>query len=569
MFPAFDEIWFVDFEFRGKAGDPPQPVCLVASEWYSGQEIRLWQNELSQRTVPPYRCDRRALFVSYVATAELVCHLSLGWKLPAVVLDLYVEFRRITNGRTVPAGKGLLGALTYYEICGIDPSEKKEMIALILRGGWTATERRAILEYCRSDVVALRALFPAMLKEIDWPRALLRGRYMRALSAIEWRGIPLDQRRLHALQNGWQGIKSSLIAEIDKEYGVYEGTSFREDRFAQWLYRHDMLWPLTEKGHLSLQDQTFRDMSKIYPHVASLGQLRHALGKLKLEDLAVGSDGRNRAKIWPVGAKTGRNAPSSTGYIFGPAVWLRHLIRPLEDRALIYVDWSAQEFGIAAVLSADSHMLQDYLSGDPYTAFAKRAGAIPSWGTKRTHAEIRERYKTVSLATLYGAGVSTLATRMNLPQAYAAEILAQHKRHYRRFWAWQAEHVHFVLTNRWTTTTFGWTWFQDAHPNLRSLGNFPMQGNGADMLRIACFLGVEQGVQIIGPVHDAVLVECAPKQLREAITTIQSCMRQASEVVLDGFEVRTDYRIVLYPQRYRDPRGEDMWRTTQRLLLVS
>jgi hypothetical protein len=33
--------------------------------------------------------------------------------LPANILDLSAEFRCITNGRTVPAGKGLLGALAY------------------------------------------------------------------------------------------------------------------------------------------------------------------------------------------------------------------------------------------------------------------------------------------------------------------------------------------------------------------------------------------------------------------------------------------------------------------------
>jgi DNA polymerase-1 len=569
MMPAFDEIWFVDFEFRGEAGDPPEPVCMVANEWFTGREIRLWEDELRRRSSPPYRCDRRVLFVSYIATAELVCHLALGWELPAVVLDLFVEFRRETNGKHLPAGRGLLGALTYYEISGIDPSEKKEMINLILRGGWSSEERRAILDYCHSDVGGLRALFPAMLPTIDWPRALLRGRYMRALTDIEWAGIPLDAHKLAQLKQGWVHIQKALIAEIDKDYNVYEGTSFRQERFAHWLYTHDMLWPLTEKGRLSLEDQTFRDMSKVYPQVAALGQLRHALGKLKLEDLAVGHDGRNRSKIWPVGAKTGRNAPSSTGYIFGPAVWLRHLIKPPPSSVLVYVDWSAQEFAIAAVLSGDSHMLQDYLSGDPYTAFAKRARAIPSWGTKRTHAEVRDRYKTVSLATLYGAGISTLATRMNLPPAYAAEILAQHKRHYRRFWDWQAEHIHFVLTQRWTTTTLGWTWYQESHPRLRSLGNFPMQANGADMLRVACFLGVERGVKIVGPVHDAVLIECAPKELASMIGIMQRCMKQAGEVILDGFEVRTDYRIVLYPQRYRDPRGEMMWNTTQRLLLAS
>ena len=35
-----------------------------------------------------------------------------------------------------------------------------------------------------------------------------------------------------------------------------------------------------------------------------------------------------------------------------------------------------------------------------------------------------------------------------------------------------------------------------------------MQGNGAELLRLACCLGTERGVEIVAPVHDAVLI-CA------------------------------------------------------------
>jgi hypothetical protein len=569
MTPAFDEIWFCDCEYQAIAGNPPIPVCLVANEWHSGREVRLWQDELRARPCPPYRTDRRALFVSYVATAELVCHLALGWELPAVVLDLYVEFCRLTNGRYRPAGRSLLGALSYFGIQGMDPDEKDEMRRLILRGHWTADEQAAILQYCRSDVIALRALYPAILPTIDWPRALLRGRYMRALSAIEWHGIPIDTGMLDRLLGNWEAVKTSLIGAVDASYGVYEGTTFKLDRFARWLQDRGMWWPTTETGRLSTGDDTFREMSKVYPEVAPLGQLRHALGKLKLQDLEVGDDGRNRTKIWPVGAKTGRNAPSSTKYIFGPAVWLRHLIKPPASSALAYIDWSAQEFGIAAVLSGDANMLQDYQSGDPYTAFAKRAGAIPPDGSKRSHPLVREQYKVVSLAVLYGMGLTSLANRLNVPKAYAEAIFTHHKCLYRRFWTWQEEHLHFVLTERWTTSVLGWTWYQEAHPRLSSLANFPMQANGSDMLRVACFLSVEQGIKVIAPVHDAVLIECSAKELSHATATMQRCMTQASEVILDGFPIRTEYRLVLYPQRYRDPRGELMWNTTQRLLLAS
>lgn len=569
MTPAFDEIWFCDFEFRAPAGDPPEPVCLAAQEWFSGREIRMEEDDLRRRRAPPYRCDRRALFVAYVATAELGCHLALGWALPAVVLDLYVEFVRVTNGRFRPAGKSLLGALTYFGIQGIDPDDKEEMRRLILRGDYSAAERRAILDYCRSDVVGLRALFPAILPAIDWPRALLRGRYMRALASIEWHGIPLDSRTLQALVAHWDDLKTAIIAAIDAPYGVYEGAHFRQERFARWLEARGMWWPTTPTGELSTSENTFHDMAKVYPEVAPLGQLHHALGQLKLQDLEVGRDLRNRTKIWPVGAKTGRNAPSSTKYIFGPAVWLRHLIKPPPSSALVYLDWSAQEFAIAAVLSNDANMLADYQSGDPYIAFAKRAGAIPAHGTKRTHPHVREQYKVVSLAVLYGMGLASLARRLDVPRAYAEVILQQHKRLYRRFWAWQGEHLHFVLTRRWTSSVLGWTYYQEGHPRMSSLANFPMQANGGDMLRVACVLGVERGVRIIAPVHDAVLIECPPKELPTAIAAMQSAMTQASEIVLDGCAVRTDYRVVLYPQRYRDPRGELMWNTTQRLLSIS
>ena len=43
-------------------------------------------------------------------------------------------------------------------------------------------------------------------------------------------------------------------------------------------------------------------------------------------------------------------------------------------------------------------------------------------------------------------------------------------------------------------------------------------------------------------------------------------MCEASEIVLNGFRLRTEAQIVRYPDRYADPRGERMWETVWRLL---
>ena len=39
----------------------------------------------------------------------------------------------------------------------------------------------------------------------------------------------------------------------------------------------------------------------------------------------------------------------------------------------------------------------------------------------------------------------------------------------------------------------------------------------------------------------------------------QAIMEEASRVVLGGFTIRTEAKIVRYPDRYSDPRGVVMW----------
>src|SRR5215475_8071984 len=149
-------------------------------------------------------------------------------------------------------------------------------------------------------------------------------------------------------------------------------------------------------------DGAFRQASKAYPAISLLRELRCALSDLRLNDLAVGKDGHNRTILSAFRSKTGRNQPSYSKFIFGPAVWLRSLIKPPPGHGVAYVDWSQQEFGIAAALSGDATMQAAYLSGDPYLAFAKQAAAVPEDATKTTHSPKRELFKQCALAVQYG-----------------------------------------------------------------------------------------------------------------------------------------------------------------------
>jgi hypothetical protein len=349
---------------------------------------------------------------------------------------------------------------------------------------------------------------------------------------------------------------------------VYWGPmTFSAERFAAYLTRKGIPWPRLESGALALDDDTFREMARAYPmEIGPLRELRYSLSQLRLRELTVGSDGRNRCLLSAFGSRTGRNQPSNSKFIFGPATWFRSLIRPRPGMAIAYIDWSQQELGIAAALSGDERMQTAYRSGDFYLTFAQMAGAVPPDATKKTHAAEREQFKVVSLGVQYGLSADGIARRLNVQPCLGRQLLRMHQETFRTFWQWSdAVEAQGILTGQ-LQTVFGWTVHVGPGANPRSLRNFPMQGNGAEMLRLACCLATERGIRVCAPVHDALLVEGAADEIETVVADTQEVMQQASELVLPGFSLRTEAKIVRYPDRYTDPRGKRMWDTVWGLL---
>ena len=565
----FREVWAVDFEYTANSGERLVPVCMVARELRSGRQLRLWSEQFGPW--PPFDISADALFVAYYASAEFGCFKALGWQMPARILDLFVEFRNSTNTLQQkglkPPESGLLGALAAHGLDTIGATEKEEMRALVLRGGpWSGEERAAILEYCESDVAALARLLPAMLPRIDLPRALLRGRYMAAVAAMEHAGVPIDVVELERLRRHWEDIQGELIARIDTDYGVYDGLTFKYELFEEYLRTTGLPWPRLENGKLDLSDDAFRQMARIYPVVAPLRELRSALSEMRLNDLAVGRDGRNRTMLSPFRARTSRNQPSNSKFIFGPSVWLRFLIKPPEGHGVAYIDYEQQEFGIAAALSGDGQMLDAYRTGDPYLAFAKQAGAVPADATKNTHGPVRELFKQCALGVQYGMSERGLALRLGVPPVVARDLLRAHAETYAIFWKWSDWVVDNAVLVGSIYSVFGWSLHLGVGANPRALRNFPMQANGAEMLRLACCLATERGIEVVAPVHDAVLI-CAPlDRLESDVAATQAAMGEASRIILAGFELRSEAKLVRYPDRYSDPRGEMMWTIVMQIL---
>jgi DNA polymerase I len=580
----FEEIWLHDFEFIARPGERPDVVCLAAHELRSGRTLKLWRDELGEQ--PPYRTDDKVAFVSFVANAEMSCHLALGWPTPRNILDLSPAFRNLTNGKSTPEGKGLVGMLRYYGLNTIDAKHKDVMRERILRGWpFSPEEHEQILRYCAGDVKPLAQLLLRILPDIDLGIALYHGEFAAVSAVMEHSGVPIDMVNFPPLADAkvWRAVRDEMVPVVDTQYGVYVRNAvgdwtFNMECFNAYLNREGIAWPRLESGALDMRRKTFENMSKGFPQLEALRQLRHTRDKMRKVKLAVGADGRNRTVLWPFQSKTGRTQPKASEWIFSPAVWLRSLIKPARGMAVAYVDYSSMEFLLAASLS-DRHcgpvnnMLDMYRSGDPYLSFAKSVGAVPLSATKKSHTEVRDKYKIMLLSTQYGLSAPSLAARLKISEFEAHEMLGQHHEQFSQYWAWSDDYVAHALQTGVVQTAFGWTYHIGivGQINERSLRNWPIQSAGADILRISCILAARHNIKLLAPVHDAVLIEAPIERIEADVAVMQEIMRRASRIVLNAtavgtHELRTDFKIIKHPNRYTDPRGDAIWEHVLQLI---
>jgi DNA polymerase I-like protein with 3'-5' exonuclease and polymerase domains len=227
---------------------------------------------------------------------------------------------------------------------------------------------------------------------------------------------------------------------------------------------------------------------------------------------------------------------------------------------LIYADWSQQEAAIAAILSKDEKMLEAYESPDFYLHLAILAGKVPKTATKYTHILERNKYKVMSLAIQYGAGLNNLCDNLGLSRLEAAELRHDHYVTFHKYWRWIRETISYAKHVGYLRTKLGWVHLVNKTTRPSSIQNWPMQANAAEMLRIAVHHMLINGIKVCATIHDAVLVECFTGQLEDTKHDIQTCMNLASQQILDGYILRADHYVVPEGENYVDEDGIEFWK---------
>jgi hypothetical protein len=518
-----------DFEFGEKPHGVPDARCGVFLEFYSGELITLRGDELATLRQAPFDTSPDTLFCAYNAEAEMSVFLELGWQAPRAILDLWPEFRAITNGRRRPSDKTrLVDMLAYYGIFSIDVEAKDLMHDLARRGPpYTPEEWDVLITGCRKDVEALRALLAEPRVQADLakrhPREMLHtGRFMAAVARKTRHGMPCDGPGLTAVMKQQEGLALAVAEHFEARYhwGIYDQGSFRYAALERWLDRENIRdLPRTRKSKRpQLKTEVLMQYEVKNPKLTPLRQCMHLIDLISKFNIPVYGDGRTRYFANSFGSITGRDQPGTTRNLFSLPKLFRPYIMAGEGEGFAYIDVSSQEIWLAAMLSGDQQLWEAYLH-DIYVQSLIAVGQLPPGATRETHPAERDKLgKPFVLGTNYGQRKYGLSARLNISEHSAETILRRYGRAFPRFHQWRQGIVNGALgRNKTYVTKLGWPYWTGGLRSARSMMNFPMQAAGGDWMRTALIALTEAGIGVCAAVHDGFLVSGPAKELDEIV----------------------------------------------------
>lgn len=325
-------------------------------------------------------------------------------------------------------------------------------------------------------------------------------------------------------------------------------------------------WKCTGSGKYSLDSNYLKEMDDgalihdYRKHNDSLTAIKALAtqkdGTVKL-DASIGADCRQHPNFGPYGTKTGRNAPKASTFIFLGPKWFRILVDPKEGTYVCDLDAHSEEVAIAAALYNDDAKREVYRSADVYMKYAQLAGAYPAdkpilnedereeqkWFKEEHWDRVRKIYKGGFLGMQFGMGGDNLQRRvaLSLPPEERSSIAPDFGERFVQEYhdTFNAEYECVSeLKKQYKRGLYGGVVLSDGwrlgpdDPNILSVGNYPVQGTGAVILRRACKLCDEAGVKLYATLHDAISLVGKVENMEAEIKAASNAFKKAADEVL-------------------------------------
>lgn len=412
--------------------------------------------------------------------------------------------------------------------------------------------KKAIMDYCQEDVVFLPELYKVMFEEYrdrlgyEYKKdeivngALFRGKYAALTGIRESKGYPINVEHTKNFSDQVANILDECQRDINSQFPEISPFKWKksENRFAwnqiktkQWIRDRglDEKWKKTDSNDLSLSLEAWTnefDYKHDYPRgnfgaqMVRYLKLKQSLNgfRPKQKDTdksfwdSVGEDGRVRPYMGIYNSQSSRSQPPSTSYLLLKPAWQRSLLQPAKGKCITSIDYGSEEYFISALFYNDKKMIESYLSGDVYLAFAKESKMVPQNATKSSHKYERDLCKATVLGISYLMSKYGLSKKLTADTGkewtpdQAQELIDMFYDTYQDFAQGQKDYLSDYEIGGWASLPDGWIMWGD-NDNFRSVTNYPSQGLGASIMRNADLRCHRSGLYIPCTLHDALYME--------------------------------------------------------------
>lgn len=466
----------------------------------------------------------------------------------------------------------------------VDTDRKKKIRDILISADEKNIEahKKEILDYNADDTANLPAMLSKILSiyKTSYPKDLHpkirgwmlgRGNYAARSALMERDGYPINYdftknfaNNVVSILGECQGEINELFPEIKPfKYDLKKGTySWDQKKTKEWIESLPFAdrWEKTKpserhpQGQLSLSLDAFTEFFS-FRHTFPKDNLgaqfvRYLKLKQNLNGFSansakrtiwdsVGSDGRVRPYMNIYRSQSSRSQPSSTSFMFLKSAWMRALVQPTFGRAMGGIDWKSQEFLIAAYESGDKAMEEAYFTGDVYLWFGKACKKIPQDATKKSHAKLRDRFKSSVLGIMYLMGAESLALKIatdtgeDCTEEEAQEYIDLFDTIFWRYSEYREEIHAQYKEDGMLILADGWTMW-GGNQNQRSIKNCPIQGMGACIMRKAVEFAQRDGITIPFTLHDALYLETNCRTVELDMNIMARAMDEACEFYYPG-----------------------------------
>ncbi|MCS7153989.1 MAG: DNA polymerase I [Bacteroidia bacterium] len=420
---------------------------------------------------------------------------------------------------------------------------------------------------CQDADLALRLHLPlakslkerglsALYEEVELP-------LLSILAEVELRGIRIDEAYLHQLNKEYE----EQLRHLEQEAHRLAGETFNLNspkQLAELLFEKLGL-PLqrrTPTGQPATDEETLQALAHLHPLIEvllsyrELYKLRYTYGEGLLKSIHP-KTGRVHTIFQQAVAATGRlssqnpnlqNIPIRTdaGKRFRKA-----FIPGQEGWVLLSADYSQIELRIAAALSGDQQMIEDFRAGrDIHTTTAQRL-----FGTPEITSEMRRIAKTVNFGIIYGITAHGLVQRLGggLSRTEAQRLIDQYFQRYPQVHAYIQEQIARVEKLGYAETLLGRRRYiphihsknktQRAEAERLAI-NTPIQGTAADMIKLAMIRLHTRlpDLALLLQIHDELLWEVPAEKVQEVAPIIQEEMQNALQLP-NGVPVEVEIKV--------------------------